>query len=652
MLTLVKAQVWKYKSIEDSTPVAFADAVTVLVGKNESGKTAFLEALHKAMPLGAAKYDYVADYPRKDLVRYRPQHEAKNYQKTVELTFRIEKALADKINKEVFGGTEIVAAGSTFTRDTTIANTSTIGFPLDQKAAVAALQKPLADLEHKDEVFNGAARLEDALTRIEGLSLPADNRLATFAAQWRARAIKPNGWGLVDGHIWQTFLSPALPKFLYFDDYKLLEGKINLPALQQREAAKQLTDADETAQGLLQLAGTTLAELMSDEGYETAKAKLEAIGLNITHKIFEFWKQNQDLDVEFDLKSDAKDIAPYNSGVNLYIRIKNRRHGVTVPFDQRSKGFIWFFSFLVWFDAVQSRAATKDALVLLLDEPGLNLHALAQADFLAYIRELSEQHQIIYTTHSPFMVDSARLEDVRVVEDRVKEGTKITGDLAGSSDESVFPLQAALGYSIAQNLFIAKKNILIEGPADLILLQHMGALLETGGKPGLGDAILVPVGGLDKLATFVALLGSNKLKLVVLHDRAGTPHQKLEDLIRQKLIERKRVLDFSMFIEPQPSEADIEDLLPADLYIAAFNTAYAKELKGTALTAAELGAHPRMVERVNQWLKAQGIALLKDGGFNHYRVAQAALPALTAAALKPDELARFERLFDRVTAAL
>lgn len=88
MLTLVKAQVWKYKSIEDSTPVPLADSVTVLVGKNESGKTAFLEALHKAMPLGGAKYDYVADYPRKDLVRYRPQHEAKNYQKTVELTFR------------------------------------------------------------------------------------------------------------------------------------------------------------------------------------------------------------------------------------------------------------------------------------------------------------------------------------------------------------------------------------------------------------------------------------------------------------------------------------------------------------------------------------------------------------------------------------
>jgi predicted ATPase len=652
VLTLIKAQVWKYKSIDDSTPVELADTVTVLVGKNESGKTAFLEALHKALPLGGAKYDYVADYPRKDLVRYRAEHAAKNYQKVVRLIFRIEKMLADKINKDVFGGAEVIAAGSTFTRDTTIANTNSIDFEVDEKAALAAFKRSLGDLEHKEEVFADAATLADVLSKIEGLGLPADSALAIFAAQWRARAMKSSGWGIVDGHVWHTYLSPALPKFLYFDDYKLLEGKINLPWLQQREAANQLSDADETAQGLLQLAGTTLKELMSDEDYETAKAKIEAIGLNITQKVFEFWKQNQDLDVEFDLKANAKDVAPYNNGVNLYIRIKNRRHGVTLSFDQRSKGFIWFFSFLVWFDAVQARASTKDALILLLDEPGLNLHALAQADFLSYIRKLSEQHQIIYTTHSAFMVDSAYLDDVRVVEDRVTEGTKITGDLAGSSNESLFPLQAALGFSIAESLFDEKSTILIDGPADLILLQHMGALLEASGKLGLEEATLVPIGGLNKLATFVALVKSNTPKLVVLHNYPAVLHLKLENLLGQKLIERKRVLDYSMFFDHARGEAGIEDLLPEDVYLAAFNQVYAKELNGLTLTAAELDEQPRIVERINHGLKAKGITLLKDGGFNRYRVAQAILPALTVDVLKPEELARFERLFAKVTEVL
>ena len=390
---------------------------------------------------------------------------------------------------------------------------------------------------------------------------------------------------------------------------------------------------------------------MSEEGYENSKAKLEAIGLTITQQVFNYWTQNPDLAVEFDIKTDPKDQAPFSGGKNLYIRVKNLRHGVTVPFDLRSRGFIWFFSFVVWFSAAKNRAGTEKDLILLLDEPGLSLHALAQSDFLSYIEMLSRAHQIIYTTHSPFMVEPD-LDRVRVVEDRPQEGTKVTADLGASSDESLFPLQAAVGYSIAQNLFTAKGNILIESPADLILLQHMSSFLEQRGKGGLAEGVFVPVGGLDKLATFIALLGANRLTLVVLHDRASGPHQTVEELIRQKLIERKRVLDFSMFRAQDNLETDIEDLFPVPLYVDAFNTAYGKELRGGMLRAAELGPHPRIVERINQWLKAKGTTLLKDGGYNQYRVAQALLPRLTDASLSATDLERFEKLFARVNRAL
>src|SRR5439155_1765275 len=310
-------------------------------------------------------------------------------------------------------------------------------------------------------------------------------------------------------------------------------------SLNQRKASNQTTEADETTLGLFDLAGTDLKELMSEEGYENSKAKLEAISLTITQQVFDYWRQNKELAVEFDIKSDPKDQPPFDNGKNLYIRVKNLRHGVTVPFDQRSKGFIWFFSFMVWFSAVENRTESDRDLILLLDEPGLNLHALAQTDFLSYIDKLSETHQLIYTTHSPFMVESNRLERVRVVEDRPKEGTKVTGQLEGSSEESLFPLQAALGYSVAQSL-----------------------------------------------------------------------------------------------------------------YVDAFNRAYSKELKGTPLTVADLGSHPRIVERINQWLAVKNIPLLKDGGFNHYRVAQALLPCLNATTLAPEDLKRFEDLFARVNSAL
>ena len=155
--------------------------MTVLVGKNESGKTAFLEALHKSLALDGTKFEYVADYPRKDLVQYRALHAANQYQKAVQLTFRIERALSEKINKGVFFGDQIVVCDSTFSKDVSMGNTCTIGFDLDEKSALEALNKALGDLEHKDDVFASASTLDSVLTKIEALKLASDSKLAAFA---------------------------------------------------------------------------------------------------------------------------------------------------------------------------------------------------------------------------------------------------------------------------------------------------------------------------------------------------------------------------------------------------------------------------------------------------------------------------------------
>jgi putative AbiEii toxin of type IV toxin-antitoxin system len=112
-------------------------------------------------------------------------------------------------------------------------------------------------------------------------------------------------------------------------------------------------------------------------------------------------------------------------------------HGATVRLGKRSKGFVWFFSFLAWFSQQRQK---KIPLILLLDEPGLVLHASAQDDLLRYIEtELKPYHQVIYTTHSPFMVDSKNFERIRIVRDRSMEedhalsknerGTKVFTDI-------------------------------------------------------------------------------------------------------------------------------------------------------------------------------------------------------------------------------
>lgn len=269
MISLVKAQVWKYKSIEDSTLVPISEAVTVLVGKNESGKTAFLEALHKALPLNNDKtFNIIEDYPRRDLIRYRPKHEAGEVQNVVELTFLINPTLAKKINDEVFDGEEVIAKGSTFSRTASYDNKSSIGFHIDRLKSLNVFKKSLEGVEFVNDVFANTTKLDDVVTKIEKRDLAVDSELAVFAKQWRDRALEmtQSGWGLVDGYIWKKYLQPVLPKLLYFDDYKLLEGKINLPTLLQKQTTQQLSGSDETALGLLELAGTTTQELMTDDG--------------------------------------------------------------------------------------------------------------------------------------------------------------------------------------------------------------------------------------------------------------------------------------------------------------------------------------------------------------------------------------------------
>ncbi len=128
-------------------------------------------------------------------------------------------------------------------------------------------------------------------------------------------------------------------------------------------------------------------------------------------------------------------------------------------------------------------------LILLLDEPGLTLHATAQADFLRYINELATKHQVLYTTHSPFMIHSDRLNQVRVVEDQKTIGTIISDNISGSDPRTIFPLQAALGWTIAQNLFISERNLLVEGPSDLIYLKSVSALLETQGRTSTSSVL-------------------------------------------------------------------------------------------------------------------------------------------------------------------
>jgi len=373
--------------------------------------------------------------------------------------------------------------------------------------------------------------------------------------------------------------------------------------------------------------------LNQSENFERFIAELEATSLDISDKMFKYWSTNRNLSIEFEIdrKKEIEKLSPI-----LDIRVKNARHGVSLPLKNRSRGFNWFFSFIVWFSKIQEDKKSK--YILLLDEPGLNLHASAQADLLRFIEDLSNNYQIIYTTHSPFMVDPGHLERVRTVVE-TERGTKISDTLQEKDPNTLFPLQAALGYDIAQNLFISKNNLLVEGPADLLYLTIMSNILESLGREGLNKGItIVPVGGLDKVSTFVSLLRGNKLDIACLLDSYDNQKskQRLDDLIKYKIIKQNKVRYFNEFVEIEGNKADIEDLFEKAEYLDIFNKAFT-EYEDIDVSRLESNIH-RIILQINDCL---GI-----DGFNHYRPAnKLAQMAVNGDFFGKDTLNRFELVF-------
>ncbi|MGM9515617.1 AAA family ATPase [Roseateles sp. DB2] len=657
-MILVSANIGPFRSMNTVQTIALDPKVTVFVGMNEAGKTVILKALEKsADALQQEGFDVVEDYPRKDLTAYQKKHKTEPAAVTV-LTYGLDDDEIASINEKL--GTSI-PSGFTFSVTHKYDGKRTIGISVEEGPVVAAIVQSLST--DAAAALSGVKAVRDIPTKLVSVELTASDNAVLDALNAR---IKATTWSkVVEYEVWQL-LDSSTPKFLYFSDYDLLPGKMNLAELAQRvEQAKSdpkaLHPKHRSVLALLRMADVAVTDFAAPGSYEELKAKIEGVSINLTDQVMEFWKQNEELEVEVDIKADATDEAPYNNGSNLYLRIKNRRHrGVSTPFDQRSRGFIWFFSFLVWFDSVQhqldpSGKSAGKRLILLLDEPGLALHALAQADFLRYIDRLAADHQVLYTTHSPFMVNSDRLHQVRLVEDRKAEGTVVSENLMGADQRTIFPLQAALGWTIAQNLFIAERNLLVEGPSELNYLQAVSALLEADGGGGLRDDVtIVPTGGLDNLATFVSLLNASGLQLAVLHDYKGSPEQKLTGLVKDKLLSGKALFNASQFrdltnLGSSGQASDIEDLLPVGIYLDYFNSAFAKQLAGVAVTEADLPPGDRVIVRIDLCLKAKGIMLRPSGGFNHF------LPSSRFASAPPQSLdadtaARFRALFAAVNA--
>jgi len=638
-MKLQSFQVRLFRNIIDSGEIPVA-SVTALVGKNESGKSAILQALHHLNPAKpAVALDLLDEYPR----WLKKEHEITGEIGTavpITATFELSDVEFGELDASLGSGalpSRVVKASRSYAEPGVL----DIEAQVVEAAVVAPfiaslperLAKALGAVSTTTDLIRELDRIA-ATTNAEGTLTPA----ARDAADARQSLSDRLGGAANLTAAVQKFVRERIPRTFYFSSYSSLRGRYNLD-----EVFSALTDPDveeevAAAADFLRLARAVPANLQ-DWDFEKSNAELEAASSLLTRRVKEHWKQNDHLRLAVRIEDQFEVDPSTNTRVlkrYLQFRVEDSRHDFSSRLDRRSTGFQWFVSFLASFLEFE----TDKNLILLLDEPGLSLHARAQIDLLKTIESrLATDRQVLYSTHSPFLVQAPHLNQVRIVEDQGPElGAAVIRDAGVVNDpDTLFPLQAALGYDVAQNLFIGNRNIVIEGVSDFIYLSAISDHLSSLGRASIPEtARLLPAGGATNIPTFLALLGG-QLDIVVLLD-GSSDRQRIDSTIKRARLDAARIVTLDAYATPVTP--DIEDLFEPSEYVAFYNEAYGAKLKVSDLTGKD-----RIIARIARKIGRD---------FNHGHVAAVFLRNVDKSieSLSDATLKRFETVIAAIVNAL
>ncbi len=550
-MKLLKFRIQHYKSIKDSSWCWLASDLTTLAGKNESGKTAILEALRdfdadiKKIPDGAIPLDDSG----------KPQ---------IELCFKIDKTELDEISEDLEEPLDKEVKDYITKNGLTIIKNYEYGeeYYLDEEITEVVNKKRnsenqkhikaiLAVIEKlkKYEPFSGLADPD-----LNGDIEAVQTAISTFVGQVNAQlsplpdgeirqkttemvqAINEELKGIQTDDFSDIFLKVVeqyIPNFIFFSSFEHdLPFEIELAVAKDNEAVRDFAA----------IANLDLEKLTILTAIQAKKNLLNKHSALIAGDFKDCWKQG-----EIVLSADI-------DGTKLILGAKEEGRTEIFKIDQRSKGFQWFLSFYL-----RMRAKTKENAenIILIDEPGLYLHAKAQQDVMRVLEEISENSQVIFTTHSPYLIDAEKLYRVRLI---LKEGnrSRIEGKIhKGAGTETLTPIITAIGLDLTQDFSIAKRrNVLLEGISDYYFLQ---ALKEFLPKSRVDDANFIPCVGAQKIPQLISLLMGWDLEFATVLDNDSEGKK-----IARDLSEKLAVADYKIIPISSQDGSSIEDLFSHD----------------------------------------------------------------------------------------
>lgn len=670
-MRLRKARVTNYRGIIDTGWFDVEKNKTIMVGPNEAGKTAVLQALQQINPPpDTPKFDALRDYPRS---KYNDITTGRVDPKTVtvvEVEFELDDADRAEIPASMHGVRytfgrrldnsawhNLLDAPPLPTFGSITKDLTRLCAHIDPRAAAQAPEgsPPSADLAPITNGWTATTRIEgDRATALKtwlDKSLPLIDE-TNDAEEKRFDGLVAAASAHLDRNSALDVLDGRKPVFVLFNNYFRVRPLIQLDHLAQRLASNVLDD-DQYDYGnvcLLRLLGFT-AQQLSDLGKTAPPAandpatlqnyrdqldkrtyQLNAASVQLTTEIRSVWRPREG-------RAEADKLRIQADGQYLKVVVEDEL-GVDIELHQRSEGFQWLVSFFVVFFA-EAAGKHKNA-ILLLDEPGLSLHGLKQREFRSTLSRLSENNQTIYTTHSPFLVGPDELPSVRVVEmlDRTV-GTKVHTTVSSSDPAALLPLQEALGYDLAQSLFTQERNLVLEGLTDYWYVEVTAALLRAASVVNLNEKVaLVPAASAGKVVYYATILYAQNFKVAALldSDSAGDQSAQQETLVHT--LGNKCILRTKDAYAGPVAKPEIEDLLRETL------VNIAKDSLGIDVTV-DASAQP--ARPVIDLLQATG------NGFSKYKLAKAYIQWArdhTASDLTATERDQFKVLIEKINKAL
>ncbi len=381
----------------------------------------------------------------------------------------------------------------------------------------------------------------------------------------------------------ENFIAAELhPRFVYFSDYKKIYGNINLNEYLREEKGEQMSsiefveefDKAETVRNLFYLAELDIKALDDVKGTPSKCIKLLNTASNrLTKKLNPAWKGDP---IHVDLR--------YNPGNIMSVVISDVHRDGTVTntglLNRRAEGFKWTFSFIVNFAAETQRAELKEA-ILLLDEPARNLHPTQQRGISDLLKSLAGSNQVLYATHSPFMIFDYTPGNLLVVElDKRKHLSKIFYDYWNADDKTLTPILYGLSRGLVESIVDreigtnSRPVIIVETMSDAMYLNAFDKFLQD---PNISMNPLNVVAAYNKNSVLpLAIFYRNHgYKTFILLDNSDESKQ-----ISAQLVSNEFSPIQTIFFERDGKNLEsIEDYIVLEDYLYAVNQTYEIRLR-------------------------------------------------------------------------